>query len=357
MAPWWGLPANPHAATHKQGIHAGEAVRTAQKQIGDLVGGPASGVIFTSGATEANHLAILGALNGDPRRDLVIGGTEHACVRAAADLVRRQGRRVHILKVRDDAAPDPSDLSDLLERCPGIGLVSVMAVNNEMAAVTDLAAIGALTRRAGVVFHTDAAQAPWRLRISMREMGIDLLSLAAGKIGGPPGIGALVRLGDPPVAITPRQPGGGQQGGLRGGTVPTALAVGFGSVASQIIRRFDSLVDHLAACERACLDGLEGSGIILNGPPAGVRAPGLLSLTMPDHSAEDVVMSLPECGFASGAACSSEGGKPSACLTSLGLSADAIHRTLRVSFAPDTTIRQAQQVGTDLLRLVEYRPV
>lgn len=352
MAPWWGHAGNPHAVQHAGGLAARRALREAQRAVAGLVGAPASGVIFTGSATEANHLALIGTAAFLPQAsEILIGAGDHACVQAAADMVADRGRPVARIPLDRDGLPDVAWLTDRLAG-GRVGLVSLMAVHNEIGAMPDLESLGGLIRKAGSVFHVDAAQAPWRVDLDMGQ--IDLLTLSAHKIGGPPGIGALVRgTGGPRIAAI--MPGGGQQDGLRGGTVPVPLAVGFAAAAGRIADDRTALRSRLAAVETAFLSGLAGRAL-LNGPPVGSprRAAGLLSLSLPEGvTAEAAMAAFPDVAMASGAACGGESGRPSRTLTALGLSPDAAARTLRLSFAPDSDTEACRTFGAALGTWIE----
>jgi cysteine desulfurase len=235
MRPWWEDNfANPGSVEHAMGRAAEEAVEEARANIAALIGAEAREIVLTSGATEANNLAIKGAARfaaaqGSERRRIVTLATEHKCVLESVKSLEQEGFEPVFLPV------DANGLADLDTLRAAVDdrtlLVSVMAVNNEIGVIQDLAAIGAVVKEAGALFHTDAAQAAGRIPLDVAEIQADLLSLSAHKIYGPKGVGALYVRRRPRVRIAPLLSGGGQERGLRSGTLPAPLVVGFGEAA------------------------------------------------------------------------------------------------------------------------------
>ena len=229
MRPYWStMYGNPHSADHAFGWSADAAVETARGRVAALIGADPDEIVFTSGATEANNLAVLGLVRASPpaRRRIVVSAIEHKCVLAAARAAAEEGFEVITVPVGADGIVDPRAVAAVIDE--RVALVSVMAVNNEIGTVQPLPEIAALCAAAGVVFHTDAAQALNALPIDVAALGADLLSLSAHKAYGPKGIGALFVRRGLHVRPKPIIHGGGQEGGLRSGTLPTPLCVGFG---------------------------------------------------------------------------------------------------------------------------------
>lgn len=220
---------NPHSVTHQFGRAAHDAVEKARAQVATLINADPNEIVFTSGATEATNIALRGILAG--RKAHVLTSTiEHSCVRETLAHLARGGASVSEVEVDADGLVDAESLIAGLTR--RTALVTVMAANNEVGTVQPIDEIGSACREAGVVFHTDAAQAAGKIAIDVRRSNIDLLSISGHKIYGPQGIGALYCRGDIVTKITPMTTGGGQERGLRAGTVPTALCVGLGEACA-----------------------------------------------------------------------------------------------------------------------------
>ncbi len=342
MLPWFTERfGNPHSAEHAMGRQAEAAVETARAQVAGLIGAEPREVVFTSGATEANNIAIKGAARharemGDARRRVVGVATEHKCVLEALADLGREGFEPVLLPVRPDGLLDPAALERALA-VPTL-LISVMAVNNETGVVQDVAALAAIARAGGALFHTDAAQAAGKVALDVGGMGIDLLSLSAHKVYGPKGVGALYVRRRPRVRLTPLFSGGGQERGLRSGTLPTPLVVGMGLACELAGRemaadtaRIAGLRDRLATRLRQAVPG-----IALNGS-AVARVAGNLNLTFPAARAAELMRRSPELCVSTGSACSSAEIEPSYVLRAMGLGADAASRTLRIGIGRFTS--------------------
>jgi cysteine desulfurase len=348
MRPWWEENcANPASVEHALGRAAEEAVEQARAEIAGLIGAEAREIVLTSGATEANNLAIKGAArfaaaSGEPRRRLITLATEHKCVLESVRDLAAEGFEPVVLPVQADGLLDPERLRAALDEAPTL-LVSVMAVNNEIGVVQDLAAIAALAKAAGALLHTDAAQAAGRVPLDVEAAGIDLVSLSAHKMYGPKGIGALYVRRRPRVRLAPLFSGGGQERGLRSGTLPAPLVVGFGEAAR--IAAIEGLLDagrirdqrdRFLAALRAAIPGLR-----LNGH-AERRVAGNLNLTFPPLAgiwpdAQAIMAAAPEVCVSSGSACSSAAIEPSAVLRAIGLEQSAARATLRIGIGRFTS--------------------
>lgn len=335
MARVWG---NPAARLNAQGRAAAAAVETARAQVAALLGAAADEISFTSGTTESVNLALRGSR---PER-LVTVATEHACVLETAAALAARGCDVTVLPVDRDGRLDPDRLQRSLRR--GRTLVSVMAVNNETGVVQDLAEIGRICARHAAVLHVDAAQAPGRIGLDVQAMGIDLLSLGAHKMGGPCGIGALYhRRG---LELTPLMTGGGQEQGLRPGTVPAALAVGLGraaAIAGRDLLRERQRLAYLAGRFLTRLRGALGEVALL--AEAAPRSPHILALELPGIDAIELIDALPEIALGSGAACGSGRAGPSPVLAAMGLDAARAARVIRVSLGRTTTEEELDEAA------------
>ena len=332
---------NPHSAEHAMGQRAEAAVEHARAQVAALLGADAREVIFTSGATEANNIAIKGAARfaasmGNPRRRIVTAQTEHKCVLEAVRDLEIEGFEPVFLPVGADGLLDPETLQAALQT-PTL-LVSVMAVNNETGVIQDIAGLAALARKAGALFHSDLAQAVGKIPLDLTRDQVDLASVSGHKIYGPKGIGALFVRRRPRVRLAPLFSGGGQERGLRSGTLPAPLIVGLGEACRLAAREMTDETTRVAGLRTALLDRLAASvpGIGLNGSMTA-RIAGNLNLTFPAATAADLMQAIPDLCVSTGSACSSAEIEPSYVLRAMGLSDDAAARTLRIGIGRFTS--------------------
>lgn len=326
---------NPHSADHALGRRAWDAVEQARAEVAALLGADAREIVFTSGATEANNIAIKGAVRhlaarGDARRRVVTVATEHKCVLESVRDLAAEGFDPVVLPVAPDGRLDPGTLRAALA-VPTL-LVSIMAANNETGVLHDMAALAPIVRAAGALLHSDVAQAAGKVALDVRAMDLDLASVSAHKLYGPKGVGALYVRRRPRVRLAPLFSGGGQERGLRSGTLPTPLLVGFGA-ACRIARtvRVEE-ARRMAALRDGFLERMEEGvpGIVVNGSMAH-RLPANLNLRFPDVRALDVIAHAPELCVSTGSACSSAELVPSYVLTAMGLRAEDAARSLRHS--------------------------
>ena len=370
MRPWWEENfANPHSVEHALGRAAEEAVEEARAQVAELIGADAREIIFTSGATEANNIAIKGAArfagtsagsgeaarggNSGPVRIITLA-TEHKCVLESVRDLAAEGFEPVILPVRPDGLLDLDVLREALET-PTL-LVSVMAVNNETGVVQDLAAIGAVVKEAGALFHTDAAQAAGRIPLDVEEIRADLLSLSGHKMYGPKGVGALYVRRRPRVRLAPLFSGGGQERGLRSGTLPAPLLVGMGEAAR--IAAAEGMLDsgRITGQRQRLLDGLMAAipGLRINGTMES-RVAGNLNLTFPGVEAQALLAALPDVCLSTGSACSSAEITPSYVLGAMGIPDSEARATLRIGLgrftSPAEMDRAAALIGAAWQRL------
>lgn len=340
MLPWFTERfGNPHSADHALGREAEQAVEAAREQVAALIGAEVREVVFTSGATEANNLAIKGAARhalrvGDERRRVVTVATEHKCTLEAVRDLAAEGFEPVVLPVRPDGLLDPAVLARALE-VPTL-LVSVMAVNNETGVVQDLATLSRVARAAGALFHTDAAQGVGKVPLDVAAQGLDLLSISGHKLYGPKGVGALYVRRRPRVRLMPLFSGGGQERGLRSGTLPTPLLVGLGEACRIAREEMAEEAERIAALRDRLLTGLRVPGLRLNGS-ATRRIPGNLNLTFPGATASELMRAVPELCVSTGSACSSAEVEPSYVLRAMGLSDDEAARTLRLGLGRFTS--------------------
>jgi len=357
MRPWWEENfANPGSVEHALGRAAEAAVEEARAHVARLIGAEASEVVFTSGATESNNLAIKGAARfaaaqGSERRRVVTLVTEHKCVLESVRDLAAEGFEPVILPVQPNGLLDLGLLEATLAEAPTL-LLSVMAVNNEIGVVQNLAAIGEMAKRHGALFHTDAAQAAGRITLDVQAIRADLLSLSGHKIYGPKGIGALYVRRRPRVRLAPLFSGGGQERGLRAGTLPAPLIVGLGE-AARIAALEGSLDAGRIAGQRdrfwAAL-AAEVPGLIKHADLEH-RVAGNLSLGFPGSvTALALMAAAPEICVSTGSACSSAEIEPSHVLRALGLPEALARATLRIGIGRFTSPADVDHAAAALAR-------
>jgi cysteine desulfurase len=346
MLPLLQRPAANASSQHGPGRAARAAVETAREQVAALVGAAPGEVVFTSGGTEADNLAVKGAVLARPEgaRQLVCSAVEHHAVLDAAAWAEAEadaGARVTLAPVDPAGRVDLERLAGLLE--PGrTALVAVMAANNEVGTGQPVAAAAELAHTAGAVLLCDAVQAAGLPGVDVDRDGIDLLALAAHELGGPTGVGALVVRGS--ATLRPLLHGGGQERGLRSGTLPAAAIAGFGAAAAAALaeREAPGFAAGLAALRARLLAGLRAQepGLVVNGDPGGAGGlPGLLSVRFPGRRAEDLLLLLDRQGVAcsAGSACASGAVTPSHVLLAMGRGPAEARETVRFSLGHAST--------------------
>jgi len=337
MAPWWQEQfANPSSRLYRPALEASAAVEQARAQVSQALGMGEEAVVFTSGATEANNLALRGAVEaaleaGNPRRGLVTLATEHRAVLDPLAALARHGHPLAVLPVEADGLVDLGRLEAALT--PGTLLLSVMAANNEIGVLQPLEAIGALCRRQGVLLHCDAAQAVGHIPLSMAELGVDLLSLSAHKIYGPKGVGAL--LIRPGVAIAPQQLGGSQERGLRAGTLPVPLILGLAAALRLALADRQERGARLGALRDRLWQQLEAMGGITRNGSASHCLPHNLNVCVAGVDGTRLHQLLRrQLAVSSGSACSQ--GSPSHVLAALGRSRQEAAASIRFGLGRGT---------------------
>jgi cysteine desulfurase len=323
---------NPHSVTHAYGREAEAAVEEARAEVAALIGAESREVIFTSGATEANNLAIKGAAHfhrAFGKDHVVTVVTEHKCVLESAAALEREGFRVTRLPVDAQGLADMAALAAAIDERTSV--VSVMAANNEIGVLQPLAEIGALCRARGVLLHSDGAQAVGKVPVDVEAMGLDLLSISGHKVYGPKGIGALYVRRRPRARLVPLFDGGGQERGLRSGTLPTPLCVGLGVAARIAGAEMATEAERLLGLRRRFLAGSRARvpEVTLNGD-AERRLPGNLNLSFPGAPALEVMAACPGLALSTGSACTAAAVEPSYVLRALGVSDDLAGASLRI---------------------------
>ena len=343
MAPHWSEAfGNPHSNDHVIGWRAADAVQEAASSVASLIGADPDEVVFTSGATEANNLALLGLARRAPpeRRRILVSAIEHKCVLAAArSLTEREGFSVETIPVDGEGFVDLAALETMVDET--VLAVSVMAVNNEVGTIQYIEDVSKVLLPHGVLFHCDAAQAPCAMDMGQFASHADLISLSGHKMYGPQGIGALYVRRGLQSQIEPLFYGGGQQAGLRSGTVPTPLCVGM-AAAVDILQSREGLEERKRVAEQRnlFLHLLLNSNpsVVVNGPEGEGRHPGNANLRFDGLVAQDILGSLqPNLAASTGAACASGIPEPSHVLRALGMSVAEAESSVRFSFGRFTT--------------------
>ncbi len=336
---------NPHSESHAYGHTAMAAIERARGEIAHLIHADPREVVFTSGATEANNLAIKGAAHfarehptvGKAPRDRIVTLTsEHKCVLESCAALEREGYRVTYLPVAESGLVSLDALKAALDE--HTLLISIMAAHNEIGIIQPLAEIGAICRERGVLFHTDAAQALGKIPLDVEVMKIDLMSMSGHKLYGPKGVGALYVRRRPRVRLLPLIDGGGQERGLRSGTLPTPLCVGFGKACAIAEAEMAGEAARLKGLRERLHGGLAGRipGLQVNGDLAQ-RLPGSLNVSVPGITAAELIEACPSIAISTGSACTSATVEPSYVLRALGLSDERANASIRLGLGRFTT--------------------
>ena len=347
---------NPHSTTHAFGWDAEEAVEQAREQLAALIGASPREIVFTSGATESNNLAIKGAarFHRERRPHVVTLASEHKCVLESACQLEREGHRISVLPVKSDGLVDLDLLAGTVDEETAV--VSIMAVNNEIGVIQPLAEIAEICRDKGAYFHSDAAQAMGKIPLDVAALGIDLLSISGHKFYGPKGIGALYVRRRPRVRLEPLIDGGGQERGLRSGSLATPLCVGLGTAAEIAAAEMAAEGGRISALKTRLLEGIRRrlSGVALNGHETQ-RVAGNLNLAFEGVDAEALMRAMPRLAVSSGSACTSAAVEPSYVLRALGLADDRARSSIRLAvgrFNTEAEIDEAIDVlATQVARL------
>ncbi len=344
---------NPHSRSHSYGWEAEEGVEKARAQVAKLIGADEKEVIFTSGATESNNLAIRGVAEfyKDRKNHVVTTVTEHKCVLDTCRHLEQQGFEVTYLPVQKNGLIDLEVLRAAVT--DKTVLVSIMAVNNEIGVIQPLAEIGKICREKKAFFHTDAAQAAGKIPLDVEAMSIDLMSISGHKIYGPKGIGALYVRRKPRIRLVPLIVGGGQERGFRSGTLPTPLCVGLGEAAEIAMKEMDAESKRLAKLQARMLKGLNAklTDIHVNGDLEH-RIPGNLNIGFAYVEGESLMMGIKGLSVSSGSACTSASLEPSYVLRALGVEEDMAHTSLRIGLGRFTTEHEVDTAVDELVHHV-----
>jgi len=357
MLPWFSETfGNAHSEQHVWGRQAADAVDMAREQVARLIGAESREIVFTSGATESNNLAIKGAtrfaLRHGRGRHIVTLASEHKCVLEACSAMEDEGAEVTVLSVDVDGLADVQAISEAIR--DDTVLVTVMAVNNEIGVVQPLTEVGALCWERGVLFHTDAAQATGKIALDVDAMKIDLLSISGHKVYAPKGIGALYVRRRPRARLLAEISGGGQERGMRSGTLPVPLVVALGEAADVAAEGLALEGEKLAVLRARMLTRLQDSldGVFVNGSMEH-RVPGNLNVGFNGVNAETLMADLPELAISTGSACTSASVEPSYVLKALGISDADAGASVRIGFGRFTTENEVDVAAEMIVRAVQ----
>jgi len=334
-----GMYGNPHSRTHAYGWEADTAIERAREHIADLIGADPKEIIFTSGATESNNMSIKGVARffkrSGKKKHIITCQTEHKCVLDSCRHLQDEGFDVTYLPVQSNGLIDMAQLEAAIR--PDTCLVSIMTVNNEIGVVQPVEEIGKLCRSRKVFFHTDAAQAVGKIPLDVNKMNIDLMSISGHKIYGPKGIGACYVRRRPRVRIDPIISGGGQERGLRSGTLAASLSIGFGEAARICKEEMAYDSKRIAALSKRLLSGLLSlEHTTLNGDTTR-HYPGCVNVSFAYVEGESLLMALKDIALSSGSACTSASLEPSYVLRALGSSDESAHSSIRFGIGRFTT--------------------
>jgi len=362
MIPWLREHfGNPASRSHAWGWEAEAAVEKAREQVAQLIGADPREIVWTSGATESNNLALKGAAHfyKGKGKHIITVKTEHKAVLDTCRELERQGFEVTYLDVQADGLLDLERFKAAIR--PDTILASVMFVNNEIGVIQDIPAIGAVCREKGVIFHVDAAQATGRVEVDLATLPVDLMSLTSHKTYGPKGIGALYVRRKPRIRIEAQIHGGGHERGMRSGTLPTHQIVGMGEAYRIAREEMRAENERIRGLQQRLLNGLKDvEEVFLNGHP-DQRVPHNLNLSFNFVEGESLIMGIKGVAVSSGSACTSASLEPSYVLRALGRSDELAHSSLRMTIGRWTTTEEIdyaiQTIRENVARLRELSPL
>ena len=328
---------NPASRSHKYGWQAEEAVEVARRHVADLVNCDPREIVWTSGATESDNLAIKGVIDHEAsrRRHVITSTIEHKAVLDTCRSLEQLGFEADYLEPQPDGTTSPQQVEDAMR--PDTALVSIMHVNNEIGVANDIAAIGAVCRKHDVLFHVDAAQSAGKLPIDLATLPVDLMSFSAHKIYGPKGMGALYVRRDPRVRVNAQIHGGGHERGMRSGTLATHQIVGMGEAFRIARQELAEESERILKLRHRLWDGLRSMPAVQANGSLEVYVPGIINVSFGFVDGETLVMSLNDLAVSTGSACTSASIEPSYVLRAIGLSNQLAHSSLRLSIGRFTS--------------------
>jgi cysteine desulfurase len=354
-----GCFANP-ASSHSEGRRARGAVESARREVAGMIGARPQEVVFTSGATESDNLAIIGGAHFRTKelgraRHVITSRTEHKAVLDSCIALEKEGYEITRITPGPDGRISPDQVSDALRA--DTALVSIMLVNNEIGVVQDIQGIGERVRAAGALFHVDAAQAAGKIPIDVGEWPVDLMSISAHKMYGPKGVGALYVRNEPRALIEPQMHGGGHEGGLRSGTLATHQIVGFGEAAALAVEHLEDEMRRILGLRERFLANLGGLADVSSNGCSVNCCPGIVNLAFEGIEGEALLFALHDLCVSSGSACTSASLEPSFVLRAIGRDDQLAGSSLRFSFGRFSTEaevdRAAERVVEEVSRLRE----
>ncbi|KAG5535442.1 hypothetical protein RHGRI_023267 [Rhododendron griersonianum] len=345
---------NPHSRTHLYGWESDDAVERARSQVAALINASPKEIIFTSGATESNNISVKGVMHfyKEKKRHVITTQTEHKCVLDSCRYLQQEGFDVTYLPVNPDGIIDLDTLRSAIR--PDTGLVSIMTVNNEIGVIQPVEEIGQICRERNIPFHTDAAQAVGKIPIDVEKMNVSLMSISGHKIYGPKGVGALYMRRRPRIRVEPQMSGGGQERGIRSGTVPTPLVVGMGAACDVAMKEMEYDEKRICKLQERLLSGIRArlDGVVVNGSEER-RYAGNLNLSFAYVEGESLLMGLKEVAVSSGSACTSASLEPSYVLRALGVDEDMAHTSIRFGIGRFTTEEEVDRAAELTVRQVD----
>ena len=364
MLPYFSdIYGNPHSRNHSYGWFAEEAVEMARENVAKIIGANPKEIIFTSGATESNNLAIKGLAEfyGDKKNHIITCATEHKCVlESCRYLSEKKDFKITYLPVKSDGLIDLNELENQITE--KTLMVSIMGVHNEIGVIQPLKEIGKICRDKGVFFHSDCAQAIGKIELDVEEMNLDLMSISGHKIYAPKGVGALYIRRKPRVRISAIMSGGGQERGMRSGTLSPALCVGLGEACNIYSKEMKKENEKITKLKDRLLNGIRNScsDIYLNGSEIH-RVPGNLNLSFAYIEGESLMMGIKNLAVSSGSACTSASLEPSYVLKALGVEEELAHTSLRIGLGRFTTEKDVdsavKQIVSEVKRLRSLSPL
>lgn len=341
---------NPASNSHVFGWRAAEAVETARTQVAAVLNADPRDIVWTSGASEADNLALKGIAEKHGDGHFITSSIEHKAILDTCAWLETQGFEVTYLPPEADGTTRPEAVAAAIR--PDTRLISIMHVNNELGCINDIAAIGAVARDAGVLFHTDAAQSFGKLPIDMTQMPIDMLSISGHKVYGPKGIGALYVRREPPLGLKAQIHGGGHERGMRSGTLPTHQIVGLGAAAELMVGHAEEERGRLLELRQLFLRRVtQLPGVSFNGSEHN-GWPGIANIGFTDVDGETLVMALDDIALSTGSACNSESVEPSYVLQALKVPDAVAHASLRFSMGRFTTHAEVEHAGERVVEVV-----
>tara|TARA_B110000438_G_scaffold4661_1_gene4664 strand:+ start:614 stop:1771 length:1158 start_codon:yes stop_codon:yes gene_type:complete len=346
---------NPSSTDHEYGKNAYQLIEDCRKDVANLIHADQREIIWTSGATEANNLAIFGSYEFNLKNksgNIITSMTEHKSVIEPFKSLEKKGLRVLLLSPKRNGEIDLNKLEKTINE--DTLMVSLMHINNETGVLNDIESIGEICRKKNVIFHVDAAQSIGKVSIDVNNLEVDMMSLASHKIYGPKGVGALYINGKKLGRIAPILQGGGQERGIRPGTLPTHQIVGMAAAFRLAKKHMNNDLKHIKECRALFLKSIASiEDAVINTDDVSTF-PGIISLCLPDLDAESIIFGMKRIALSKGSACTSDSDEPSHVLKSMGLSQEEIRGTLRISFGRYTTMNEVSIAAESLTKIVTH---